>query len=106
VASFQQLHTLVVNFDMMALHGFNIEGPDPLNPLEHSAFWSGLSPAQCRKVATMFMAACPSLCRISFPLKTPSDDTSDLTYVRPDSQDNRAKLDGFYAIDTSSWWMR
>jgi hypothetical protein len=106
MASFQQLDTLVVRYDMRALCDSNIEGPDPHNPLEHTAFWSGHSPAQCRKVATMFMAACPSLRRISFPLKTHSNKTSDLSYIRPDSQDNKAKLDGFYAIDTYSWWMR
>jgi hypothetical protein len=106
VSSFQQLDTLVVNFDMRALYDSNIESPDPRNTLEHTAFWSGRSPAQCCKVATMFMAACPSLRRFSFPLKTHSNKTSDLSYVRPDSQDNKAKLDGFYVIDTSSWWMR
>jgi hypothetical protein len=106
VSSFQQLDTLVVNFNMRALHDSNIESPDPHNPLEHTAFWSEHSPAQCRKVATMFMAACPSLRRFSFPFQTLSNKMSDLSYVRLDSQDNKAKLDGFYAIDTSSWWMR
>jgi hypothetical protein len=106
MASFQQLDTLVVNFDMRALYDSNIESPDPLSPLEHTAFWSGRSPAQCRKVATMFMAACPLLRRLSFPLTTFSNKTSDLSYVRPDSKDNKAKLEGFYAIDTHSWWMR
>jgi hypothetical protein len=106
VARFQQLDTLVVNFDMMVLYDSDIESPDPYNPLEHTAFWSRHSPAQCRKVATMFLAACPSLRRFSFPLKTLSNETSDLSYVRPDSQDNEAKLDGFYVIDTYSWWMK
>jgi hypothetical protein len=106
VASFQQLDTLVVNYDMRALYDFNIESPDPHNPLEHTTFWLGHSPAQCRKVATMFMAACPSLHRISFPLKTLANKRRDLSYVRPNSPDNEAKLDGFYVIDTSSWWMR
>jgi hypothetical protein len=104
VSGFQQLDTLVFTFSMTALHEFNSESPDSLNPLEHTEFWSGRSPAQCRKIATMFMASCPSLRRMSFPFTTESG-VHPLCYIRPTPQSKVARLDGFYRIDTSSWWM-
>lgn len=78
------------------------EPPDPLNSLEQAPTWEGRSPARSRQVATEFMVASPSLLRLSFP-DAESAQTSSLTYVRSGT---KAKLDGFYKIDNSEWWMR
>jgi hypothetical protein len=97
---------------MRVLYISNSEPPDPSNPLEHDWSWEGRSPAQFRSVATTFMAACPSLQRLSFAVFLEDDpysglaDPGHLTYVRSSElSGNVARLDGFYNAD-SGWWMR
>ncbi|KAF9457743.1 hypothetical protein BDZ94DRAFT_192605 [Collybia nuda] len=102
VARFCHLKILVLNTYMCALQKHTDEDPDPENPLEHSVAWEGRSPAQARQVATQFMTACPSLRRLSFPDTGPSP-TNSLTYILSGT---KAKLDGFYIIDNSGWWLR
>jgi hypothetical protein len=84
---------------MAAVRDPNTALPDPSNPLEHDQMWKPYSPAQSRKVASMFMASCPSLRQMSFPIKSADDEGGrvDLCYVR--SGRAEAALEGFYCID-------
>jgi hypothetical protein len=107
IAGFRRLDTLVLNLNFDGIHSPDTESTDPLNPLERHHHFSGRSPVQCRNVATAIMASAPSLRRISFLLDVDENDNGrHLCYVRQASQQNVARLDGFYRIDTLSWWMR
>jgi hypothetical protein len=112
------MHSIGLSFYMAALCDPNADPPDPSHPLEHGPTWPlDCSPAQCRKVASMFMASRPSLRRISFPFKSTAGGNKrvvDLCYGRSRSgggggtsgNKTEAELEGFHAIDSRSWWMK
>jgi hypothetical protein len=106
IAGFHQLDTLALDLNFDDIHSPDTESTDPQNPLERDPVFSGRSPVQCRNVATAIMASAPSLRRISFPLDVENENKTYLCYVRQASQQNVARLDGFYPIDTWSWWMK
>jgi hypothetical protein len=112
ISGFKHLHHLFMHFHMAALHEPNTEPPEPSNPLEHEPEWTPDSPAQSRKVASMFMASCPSLRQIVLQLRTGISDgrrqLRKLCYVR--SRDGgpgkEAWLEGFEDILFMRWWMK
>ncbi|KDQ60324.1 hypothetical protein JAAARDRAFT_32702 [Jaapia argillacea MUCL 33604] len=104
ISSFQDLDTLLLEVDMPVLHLPNDTCIAPDGPLEQDPFWSGLSPVQCRQIATSLMVSCPSLRTISFPLQNPSGISKNPCYSR--TANGEAKLVGFDLVDTSSWWMK
>jgi len=101
VGMLRHLKTLVLNTHMQALYTPNEGSPDATNSLELDPKWveESLSPAQCRYVTFAFASLSPSLCQLSFPYK--GDEY--LTYLR--SADGQMRFDGFYVLDTTSWWM-
>jgi hypothetical protein len=105
VSGFRQLETLKLDIDAINIPCADSD-PISKDTSPDTAMWSGYSPTECRKVATLFMTSCPALRHMSFELTEVKSGGGRNTCCFIRSMDHQAKLEGFNTIDTTSWWMR
>ncbi|KAG5636124.1 hypothetical protein H0H81_009031 [Sphagnurus paluster] len=112
VARLPLLQTLVLNTFMEILVDTaptdgrpecgDLDSRDRQNWVEAAPESCTIDRQQCRHVASAFMAACPRLEKLSFPID--AQGVASVTYLRSQIVKNTAIFDGFYSVDTSSWW--